>query len=186
MVSPSDFRNGLIIEWNGELHEVIEHQQGQAGRGDTFFRTKLKNLKNGAIIDQKFRDKDRFPRARIDRVEMQYLYKDGDQYHFMDTSTYDQIALTQALVGAAAQYVKENTTIFVLKYGERAIGVELPTTVDLRVAQTAPGFRGDTAAGGTKPATLETGAPITVPLFVNEGDLIRVDTRNGAYVVRVT
>ncbi len=185
MVSPSDFRNGLIIEWNGELHQVIEYQQAQAGRGDTFFRTRLKNLRSGAIIDQKFRDKDRFTRARIDRVEMQYLYNDGDQYHLMDLRTYDQIPVSSELLGEAAKYLKENATITVLHYGDRAIGVELPTTVDLRVSSTTPGVRGDTAVGGSKPATLETGVTITVPLFVNEGDMIRVDTRTGAYVERV-
>lgn len=186
MVSPSSFRNGMLIEWNGELHQILEYQQAQLGRGDTFFRTRLKNLKTGAIIEQKFRDKDRFPRARIDRVEMQYLYRDGDQYHFMDARTYDQTAVSAELVGEAAQYLKENATVAVLQYEDRFIGVDLPTTVDLRVARTTPGVRGDTAAGGSKPATLETGLTINVPLFVNEGDIIRVDTRTAAYVVRVS
>ncbi len=186
MVSPSEFRNGMLIEWNGELHQILEYQQAQLGRGDTFFRTKLKNVKTGAIVDQKFRDKDRFPRARIDRVEMQYLYSDSDQYHFMDTRSYDQLALSAGVVGEGARYLKENSTILVLQYGDRPIGIELPTTVDLRVSSTTPGVRGDTAAGGSKPATLETGVTISVPLFVNEGDIIRVDTRTGAYVVRVS
>jgi len=185
VVPPSDFRTGLIIEWNGELYQIIEYQQAQAGRGDTFFRTRLKNLRTGAIVDRKFRDKDRFPRARIDRVEMQYLYHDGDQYHFMDTRTYDQLPLSAELLGDAAKYLKENATITVLQYGDRPMGVELPTTVDLRVSSTTPGVRGDTAMGGSKPAMLETGVTVTVPLFVNEGDVIRVDTRSGAYVERV-
>jgi elongation factor P len=185
MVGPNEFRNGMTIEWEGEPYVVLQYQQSQLGRGDTFFRTKLKHLRSGAIIEQKFRDKDRFQRVRIERVPMQYLYSDGDRHVFMDSQTYDQLPLTEEQLGDALQYVKENTPIEVLMYEGRPLGVELPTTVDLRVTQTAPGFRGDTAAGGGKPATLETGLTLTVPFFVNEGDLIRVDTRSAAYVERV-
>lgn len=185
MVGPNEFRNGMTIEWEGEPYVVLQYQQSQLGRGDTFFRTKLKHLRSGAIIEQKFRDKDRFPRVRIERVPMQYLYSDGDRHVFMDSQTYDQLPLTEEQLGDALQYVKESTPIEVLMYEGRPLGVELPTTVDLRVTQTAPGFRGDTAAGGGKPATLETGLTLTVPFFINEGDLIRVDTRNAAYVERV-
>jgi elongation factor P len=185
MVGPNEFRNGMTIEWEGEPYIVLQYQQSQLGRGDTFFRTKLKHLRSGAIIEQKFRDKDRFPRIRIERVPMQYLYSDGDRHIFMDSQTYDQLPLSDEQLGDALQYVKENTPIEVLMYEGRPLGVELPTTVDLRVTQTAPGFRGDTAAGGGKPATVETGLSLNVPFFVNEGDLIRVDTRTGAYVERV-
>jgi len=185
MVGPNEFRNGMTIEWEGEPYVVLQYQQSQLGRGDTFFRTKLKHLRSGAIIEQKFRDKDRFPRVRIERVPMQYLYSDGDRHFFMDSQTYDQLPLSEEQLGDALQYVKENTPIEVLMYEGSPLGVELPTTVDLRVTQTAPGFRGDTAAGGGKPATLETGLTLQVPFFINQGDLIRVDTRNGAYVERV-
>jgi elongation factor P len=185
MVNPSDFRNGMTIEWNGELYIVLEFQQGQNARGDTFFRTKLRNLKSGAIVDQKFRDKDRFPRVRIEKVAMQYLYSDGDSHFFMDMQSYDQIPIGDDQLADGLKYLKENTPIEVLMYEGRPLGVELPTTVDLRVTATAPGFRGDTAAGGGKPATVETGLTLNVPFFVNEGDMIRVDTRTGQYVERV-
>jgi elongation factor P len=185
MVSPNEFRNGMTIEWEGEPYIVLQYQQSQAGRGDTFFRTKLKHLRSGAIIEQKFRDKDRFPRVRIEKVPMQYLYSDGDRHIFMDSSSYDQIPVDGDQLGDALQYLKENTPLEVLMYEGRPMGVELPTTVDLKVTQTAPGFRGDTAAGGGKPATVETGLTLNVPFFINEGDLIRVDTRTGAYVERV-
>jgi elongation factor P len=185
MVGPNEFRNGMTIEWEGEPYIVLQYQQSQLGRGDTFFRTKLKHLRSGAIIEQKFRDKDRFPRVRIEKVAMQYLYSDGDRHFFMNTGTYDQLPLTSDQLGDALSYLKENTPLDVLMYEEQPIGVELPTTVDLRVTDTAPGFRGDTAAGGGKPATVETGLTLQVPFFVNAGDLIRVDTRNGQYVERV-
>jgi len=155
------------------------------GRGDTFFRTKLKHLRSGAIIEQKFRDKDRFPRVRIEKVPMQYLYSDGERHIFMDSRSYDQIPLDGDQLGDSLQYLKENTPLEVLMYEGNPLGVELPTTVDLTVTQTAPGFRGDTAAGGGKPATLETGLTLNVPFFINQGDVIRVDTRTGAYVERV-
>lgn len=185
MVSPNEFRNGMTIEWEGEPYVVLQYQQSQLGRGDTFFRTKLKHLRSGAIIEQKFRDKDRFPRVRIEKVSMQYLYSDGERHIFMDSHSYDQIPLDGDQLGDALQYLKENTPLDVLMYEGRPLGVELPTTVDLKVTQTAPGFRGDTAAGGGKPATVETGLTLNVPFFINEGDLIRVDTRTGAYVERV-
>jgi len=185
MVGPNEFRNGMTVEWEGEPYIVLEFQQSQLGRGDTFFRTKLKHLRTGAIIEQKFRDKDRFPRVRIDRVQMQYLYSDGERHFFMDLQTYDQLPLSEEQLGDALRYLKENAPLIVLMYENRPLGVELPTTVDLRVTETAPGFRGDTASGGGKPATVETGLSLTVPFFVNQGDLIRVDTRTGEYVERV-
>ena len=186
MVNPHDFRNGMTIEWEGDLWIVLEFQQGQNARGDTFFRTKLKNVKTGAIIDQKFRDKDRFARARIEKVPMQYLYTDGERHFFMDLQSYDQMPLNDDQLGDTLKYLKENSSIDVLMYDGHALGVELPTTVDLKVTQTAPGFRGDTAAGGGKPATVETGLILNVPFFVNAGDVIRVDTRTGDYVERVS
>lgn len=185
MVNPSDFRNGMTIEWEGSLWVVLEFQQGQNARGDTFFRTKLRNVQTGAIIDQKFRDKDRFARARIEKVPMQYLYSDGDSHVFMNIESYDQLPLSDDQLGDALKYLKENASLDVLMYDGRILGVELPTTVDLKVRETAPGFRGDTAAGGGKPATVETGLTLNVPFFVNAGDTVRVDTRTGAYVERV-
>jgi elongation factor P len=185
MVSPNEFRNGMTIEWEGQPYVVLQFQQSQMGRGDTFFRTKLKHLRSGAIIEQKFRDKDRFPRVRIEKVPMQYLYSDGERHIFMDSRSYDQIPLDGDQLGDSLQYLKENAPLDVLMYEGRPLGVELPTTVDLSVTQTAPGFRGDTAAGGGKPATVETGLTLNVPFFINQGDVIRVDTRTGAYVERV-
>mgnify|MGYP001791994237 FL=1 len=185
MVNASDVRNGMTRGWEGGLWIVIEFQQGQNARGDTFFRTKLRNVRTGAIIDQKFRDKDRFARARIEKVAMQYLYSDGDRHFFMDMASYDQLPINDDQLGDTMKYLKENTAISVLMYEGNPLGVELPTTVDLKVTETAPGFRGDTAAGGGKPATVETGLTLNVPFFVNEGDVIRVDTRTGAYVERV-
>jgi len=185
MVNPSDFRNGMTIEWEGGLWIVVEFQQGQNARGDTFFRTKLRNVRTGAIIDQKFRDKDRFARARIEKVAMQYLYSDGDRHFFMDLESYDQLPLSDDQLGDSLQYLKESTALDVLMYDGQPLGVELPTTVDLKVKDTAPGYKGDTASGGGKPATLETGLTLTVPFFVNQGDVIRVDTRTGDYVERV-
>ena len=175
----------MTIEWEGELWVVIEFQQGQNARGDTFFRTKLRNVRNGSIIDQKFRDKDRFARARIEKVAMQYLYSDGDRHFFMDLESFDQLPLGDDQLGDSMKYLKESSSIEVLMYEGRPLGVELPTTVDLKVTDTSPGFKGDTAAGGGKPATVETGLILNVPFFVNEGDVIRVDTRTGAYVERV-
>jgi len=142
-------------------------------------------VRSGAIIDQKFRDKDRFARARIEKVAMQYLYSDGDRHYFMDLASYDQLPLGDDQLGDTMKYLKENSSLDVLMYEGRPLGVELPTTVDLKVTQTSPGFKGDTAAGGGKPATVETGLILNVPFFVNEGDVIRVDTRTGAYVERV-
>jgi elongation factor P len=185
MVNPSDFKNGMTIEWEGELWVVVEFQQGQNARGDTFFRTKLRNVRSGSIIDQKFRDKDRFARARIEKVPMQYLYSDGDRHYFMDLASYDQLPLGDDELGDTLKYMKESSSLDVLMYDGRALGVELPTTVELKVTETSPGFKGDTAAGGGKPATVETGLTLNVPFFVNEGDVIRVDTRTGAYVERV-
>jgi len=185
MVNPSDFRTGMVIEWEGGLWVVLEYQQGQNARGDTFFRTKLRNVRSGAIIDQKFRDKDRFARARIEKVPMQYLYSDGDRHFFMNMESYDQLPLGDDQLGDTLKYLKENAAIAVLMYDGQPLGVELPTTVDLRVTSTAPGFKGDTAASGGKPATVETGLTLNVPFFVNGGDLLRVETRTGAYVERV-
>src|SRR5260370_3765417 len=156
MVNPSDFKNGMTIEWEGELWVVIGFQQGQNGRGDTFFRTKLRNVRSGSIIDQKFRDKDRFARARIEKVAMQYLYSDGDRHFFMDLASYDQLPLGDDQLGVALKYLKESSSLDVLMDEDRLLGVELPTTVDLKVTQTSPGLKGDTAAGGGKPAVVDT------------------------------
>ena len=175
MVNPSDFRNGMTIEWEGGLWVVLEFQQGQNARGDTFFRTKLRNVRTGAIIDQKFRDKDRFARARIEKVAMQYLYSDGDRHYFMDLASYDQLPLGDDQLGDTMKYLKENSSLDVLMYEGRPLGVLANDATHL----------GGAAFPGDDIIVLETGLILNVPFFVNEGDVIRVDTRTGAYVERV-
>src|ERR1700730_1057069 len=157
MVNPSDFKNGMTIEWEGELWVVVEFQQGQNARGDTFFRTKLRNVRSGSIIDQKFRDKDRFARARIEKGPMQYLYSDGDRHFFMDLESYDQLPLGDDQLGDTLKYLKESSSLDVLMYDGRALGVDLPTRAKLKGTQPARGFEGAPAPGGGKPATVETG-----------------------------
>jgi elongation factor P len=154
------------------------------GRGTAQVRAKLRNLITGAITDETFRPEQRFPRVRIDKRQMQYLYGDGDEHHFMDTENYNQVALGTDQLGEALQYLKEGAEILVLSYEDKPIGVELPTSVELEVSETDPGFKGDTATGGSKPAKLETGISVQVPLFVNQGDRIKVDTRSGEYMER--
>lgn len=184
MIEAGDLRNGSVFERDGQLLVCVGFSHMKMGRGTAQVRARLRNLKSGAITDETFRPEQRFTRVRIEKRNMQYLYKDGDQYHFMDTQTYDQVALSEAALGDALKYLKENTEITVLSYEELPIGVELPTSVDLEITRTDPGFKGDTATGATKPATLETGMTVSVPLFVNQGDRIKVDTRTGEYMER--
>jgi elongation factor P len=184
VIEAGDLRNGSVFDRDGQLFVCVGFSHMKMGRGTAQVRARLRNLKTGAIIDETFRPEQRFPRVRIDKRNMQYLYSDGGQYHFMDTQTYDQVALSEAALGDALRYLKENTEITVLTYEGLPIGVELPTSVDLEVTGTDPGFKGDTATGGSKPAMLETGITIQVPLFVNQGDRIKVDTRSGEYVER--
>ena len=184
MVSAGDFRNGVTLEIDGQVVQILEFQHVKPGKGAAFVRTKLKNVINGGVVERTFRPTEKFPAARIDRVDMQYLYTDGDLYNFMDVNTYEQIALSSDVVGDALKFVKENETVKVCSYNGKVFSVEAPLFVELEITDTEPGFKGDTATGATKPATLETGAQINVPLFVNQGDRVKIDTRTGEYLSR--
>lgn len=184
MISTNDFRTGLTIELEGQVFSVVDFQHVKPGKGAAFVRSKLKNVKTGAVIERTFNAGEKVPKARVDRREMQYLYNDGEVYNFMDTESFDQIGLSPAQLGEATKYLKENMTIGVLMFNNNPIGVDLPNSVELEVVDTAPGIKGDTASGGTKPATLETGAVVQVPFFVNIGDVLIIDTRTGSYMKR--
>lgn len=183
-VSTNAFRKGLKIELDGAPYAIVDFQHVKPGKGGAFVRTKLRHLKLGTVIDKTFRAEEKVPLVNFEEKRMQFLYRD-DRFHFMDLETYDQIALSTDEVGAARDFLKENTEVEALYVDGTPIGIELPTFVELTVVKTEPGVRGDTASGGSKPATLETGALVTVPLFINEGDLVKVDTRTGAYISRV-
>ncbi|MCL6615205.1 MAG: elongation factor P [Firmicutes bacterium] len=185
MVSVNDFRTGLTIEVDGELYSVVEFMHVKPGKGAAFVRTKLKNVRTGYVIERTFNAGEKVNLARVETREMQFLYRSEDDFVFMDTETYEQITLGLDKIGEAVKYLKENMVLEIQMYQGAPIGVTLPNTVELAVVETAPGFKGDTAAGGSKPATLETGAVVTVPFFVNVGDVIQVDTRTGAYLKRV-
>ncbi len=185
MLSTSNFRNGLKIEVEGEPYAIVEFQHVKPGKGGAFVRTKLKGIKTGSVIDRTFRSGEKFNEPNMEEREMQYLYASGGQYFFMDNKTYEQIALTEGNLGEGRKYLKENMPVKILLYNEKPIGVEVPMFVELKIVKTDPGVRGDTASGGTKPATLETGAVIKVPLYMNEGEIIKVDTRTGEYIERV-
>lgn len=185
MISTNDFRTGLTIEVEGDVYTVVDFQHVKPGKGSAFVRSKLKNLRTGAVIERTFRAGEKLPRAHLERKEMQYLYREGDSYVFMDNETYEQVSLTTEQLGDNVKYLKENMNIYLLTHGGNLIGVELPNFVELEVVAADPGVRGDTATGGTKSATLETGLAIQVPLFVEVGDVIRVDTRTGEYLERV-
>ena len=185
MISAGDLRPGTTVERQGELLQVIESSHNKQGRGTAVVRAKLKNLQTGSVTEETFRPEEKFGRARIERSEAQYLYQDGENYVVMDTTTYDQFPIGAAMLGDALHYLKENDNLFLLTYEDRVLGVDLPTSVELEVTETEPGFRGDTANASFKPATVETGFGVDVPLFVNQGDRIRVDTRTGKYVERV-
>jgi elongation factor P len=184
MINAGELRNGTTFERSGELYQVLDFAHVKQGRGSAFVRAKFKNLMTGAVTEETFRPEEKFGRARIERVEAQYLYRDGDNYVVMDTTTFDQFPVTEALLGDAVGYLKENDTLSLLQYDGRTLGVELPTAVELGVTETEPGFKGDTANAAFKPATLETGLVIDVPLFVNPGDRVRVDTRSKRYIER--
>ena len=185
MISAGDFRNGVTFEMDGNVVQIIEFQHVKPGKGAAFVRTKIRNVISGAVTEKTFNPTDKYPTAFVERKDMQYLYRDGDLYYFMDNETYEQLPLNRELVEDAMQYVKENTSVDVKFFKGQAFSVEAPNFVELAITQTDPGIKGDTATGGTKPATLETGAVVNVPLFVNEGDVIRVDTRSGEYMSRV-
>ncbi|MEY8338751.1 elongation factor P [Lachnospiraceae bacterium 62-35] len=185
MISAGDFRNGLTIEIEGNVYQIMEFQHVKPGKGAAFVRTKIKNVISGGVVERTFRPTEKFPAARIDRVDMQYLYADGDLFHFMNAETYDQIALNAETIGDALKFVKENETCKVCSYNGNVFSVEPPLFVELEITDTEPGFKGDTATGASKPATVETGAQVMVPLFVNQGDKIKIDTRTGEYLSRV-
>ncbi len=185
MISAGDFRNGITIEFDGNVYQIIEFQHVKPGKGAAFVRTKLKNVKNGGVVEKTFRPTEKCPQARIDRKDMQYLYSDGDLFYFMDTETYDQVALNGDTVGDALKFVKENEMCKVCSHNGSVFSVEPPLFVELDITETEPGFKGDTATGATKPATVETGALVYVPLFVEQGDKIKIDTRTGEYLSRV-
>jgi elongation factor P len=183
-VSTAEFKKGLKIQFDGEPYSIVDFQHVKPGKGGAFVRTKLKHMKLGRVIDNTFRAGEKVELVDFDEKRMQYLYKD-DGYHFMDLDTYDQIALTPEHVGEARDFLKENIEVEILFIDGNAVSVELPNFIELQIAKTDPGIRGDTATGGSKPATLETGAVIQVPLFLNEGDVVKVDTRSGEYLGRV-
>ena len=185
MVAAGDFKNGITVEIDGNIYQILEFQHVKPGKGAAFVRTKLKNIISGGVVEKTFRPTEKFPKAHIDRKDMQYLYQDGDLYNFMDVETYDQIALNADVVGDALKFVKENEMVKVCSYNGNVFAVEPPLFVELEITDTEPGFKGDTATGATKPATVETGAVVYVPLFVDQGDKIKIDTRTGEYLSRV-
>ena len=186
MISTGDVKKGVIIELDGQLMKVLDWSHIKMARGSAQVRMKMQNVRKGDIVERTFQAGTRWPRARVESRKAQYLYSDGEAFHFMDAETYEQFALPAAVLGDDASFLKENTDVIYSSHDGEILGVELPVTVDLQVAQTDPGFAGDTATGAKKAATLETGLVVQVPLFVNEGDTLRVDTRNGEYVTRVT
>jgi len=185
LISSGDVKKGVIIELDGQLMKVLDWSHIKMARGSAQVRMKLQNVRKGDIVERTFQAGTRWPRARVESRKAQYLYSDGDAYHFMDAETYDQFSLRAAVLGEDAQYLKENTDVVYSSHQGEVLGVELPVTVDLAVTQTDPGFAGDTATGAKKAATLETGLIVQVPLFVSEGDTLRIDTRTGEYVTRV-
>ena len=184
MISAGDFRNGITLEIEGNVVQILEFQHVKPGKGAAFVRTKLKNIISGGVIEKTFRPTEKFPAARIDRQEMQYLYSDGDLWHFMNTETYDQIALNSDDIGDSLKFVKENDMVKVCSHNGKVFAVEPPMFVELDIIDTEPGFKGDTATGATKPATVETGAIVYVPLFIEMGEKIKIDTRTGEYLSR--
>ncbi len=184
MISSNEFKTGVTIEVDGDVYTIVEFQHVKPGKGAAFVRTKLKNVRTGGVVERKFNAGEKVPKAHVERRIMQYLYKDGDHFVMMDNETYEQTSLTEEQIGDGVKWLKENMELGILFFGSDVIGVDLPNTVQLAVAATDPGVRGDTATGGSKPATLETGAIVQVPFFVNEGDVLIIDTRTGNYVQR--
>ena len=184
MVTAGDFRNGVTFEMDNNVLQIIEFQHVKPGKGAAFVRTKVKNVITGAVLEKTFNPSDKFPTAFVERKDMQYLYSDGSLFYFMDTESYEQIPIDESKLGDSFAFVKENMEVKVLSYKGNVFGIEPPFFVELEVTQTDPGFKGDTATNATKPATLETGAEIRVPLFIEEGDRLRIDTRTGEYMER--
>ena len=185
MISAGDFRNGVTIEFEGNIYQIIEFQHVKPGKGAAFVRTKLKNIKSGGVVEKSFRPTEKFDAAHIERKDMHYLYADGDMYNFMDNETYEQIALSEDQVGDSLKFVKENDNVKMLSHNGEVFAIEPPLFVELEITETEPGVKGDTATGATKPATVETGATVLVPLFVGQGEKIQIDTRTGEYMKRV-
>ena len=185
MISAGDLRKGTTFEHEGQVYTVVDFLHVKPGKGAAFVRTKLKNIVNGGVVEKTFRPTEKFPQARIDRVDMQYLYNDGDLFYFMNVETYDQVALNEDTIGDALKFVKDNEMVKVCSINGDVFAVEPPLFVELEITDTEPGFKGDTAQGATKPATVETGANVNVPLFVERGDKIKIDTRTGEYLSRV-
>ena len=185
MISAGDFKNGVTLEIEGNIYQILEFQHVKPGKGAAFDRTKLKNIIRGGVVEKTFRPTEKFPKAHIERKDMQYLYSDGELYHFMDVETYDQIALNEDAIGDSLKFVKENEMVKICSHKGNVFAVEPPLFVELAIIDTEPGFKGDTATGATKPATVETGAVVYVPLFVEQGDVLKIDTRTGEYLSRV-
>ena len=184
MISASEFRNGVTIEYDGDIFVILEFQHVKPGKGAAFVRTKIKNLVTGAVVEKTFRPSEKMGRAHIDRKDMSYLYNDGELFHFMDNESYEQIAVNASDVGDTLKFVKENEIVKVLSYNGSVFGIEPPLFVELEIIETEPGFKGDTATGATKPAIVETGAQVNVPLFLDQGEKIKIDTRTGEYLGR--
>lgn len=184
MISTNEFKTGVTIEFEGDVYQIIDFQHVKPGKGSAFVRAKIRNMRTGAVIERTFNAGEKLPKARVERREVQYLYNDGNDYNFMDMESYDQMALTGEQLGDATKFLKENMIIKTLMYQGKSIGVDLPNFVELEVTATEPGVKGDTATGGTKPATLETGYTVQVPFFINIGDVLQIDTRSGQYLKR--
>ena len=185
MISAGDFRNGITIELDNNIFQIIEFQHVKPGKGAAFVRTKLKNIKNGGVVEKTFRPTEKCPQARIDRADMQYLYSDGDLFHFMDVESYEQIALDAEAIGDALKFVKENEMVKMCSHNGNVFAVEPPLFVELKITDTEPGFKGDTATGATKPAVVETGATVNVPVVVEQDDGMKIDPRPGEDLSRV-
>jgi elongation factor P len=185
LISTSDFRKGLKLEYKGDPYEIVDFQHVKMGRGGAIVKTKMKNLKTGGVVEETIRSGEKFPTPELEEKKMQYLYTQDDLFYFMDQETYEQTSLTAGQLGDARLFLKENIEVKILYYKGQPLNVELPTFIELVVAKTEPGFKGDTASGGGKPATLETGAAVRVPFHINEGDTIKVDTRTSEYIERV-
>ena len=184
MISAGDFKNGVTVEIDGNIYQILEFQHVKPGKGAAFVRTKLKNIISGGVVEKTFRPTEKFPKAHIDRKDMQYLYRDGDLFNFMDVETYDQIALNEDVVGDSLKFVKENEVVKICSHNGNVFSVEPPLFVELAITETEPGFKGNTAQGATKPAIVETGAQVAVPLFVEQDEMIKIDTRTGEYLSR--
>ncbi|MFI3207801.1 MAG: elongation factor P [Eubacteriales bacterium] len=184
MISAGDFKNGVTLQIENNIFQILEFQHVKPGKGAAFVRTKLRNIISGAVVEKTFRPTEKFPKAHIERKDMQYLYTDGELYHFMDGETFEQIALNEDAIGDSLKFVKENESVKICSHNGNVFAIEPPLFVELEIIETEPGFKGDTAQGATKPATVETGAIVYVPLFVEQGDKLKIDTRTGDYLSR--